>query len=110
MSRWFLTFLYALMLACAALPASSQVLADVSGHQVAMSIDAAADDEQNPSAPTELQQADGPLEVPELFDGTRAACPTDVTVAGPPSLAATMAPPPFLKGLQRPPRAQAFLA
>jgi hypothetical protein len=112
MSRWFVTFLYALMLACAAMPASSQVLADVSGHPVALSVadEATADDPQNPSAPTEHQQADGALEVPELFDGTRASRLADVAVAGPPGVAATLAPPPFLKGPQRPPRDQAHLA
>jgi hypothetical protein len=112
MSRWFVTFLYALMLACAAMPASSQVLADVSGHPVVLSVadEATTDDPQNPSAPAEHQQADGALEAPELFDGTRTARLSDLAVAGPRCGAATLTPAPFLKGPQRPPRAQALLA
>ena len=108
MTRWFTALLYALMLACAALPVQAAALANVAvasavadgqdgGEQTALSADAA-----------DASSNDGAAEVPELFIERMAGLVLPARMAeAPPSIAVPLSPHPFLKGPQRPPRAAA---
>lgn len=114
MTRWFTTFLYALMLACAALPA--QAAAGALSTVAVATADAELQDtveygtliaeaiELDPSS----NDSNSP-EVPELFFESLARLALPVQMAEvPPSIAVPLSPHPYLKGLQRPPRAQAL--
>jgi hypothetical protein len=117
MTRWFTTLLYALMLACAALPAQAAVGAGA-GVLTAVglvAVDAASNDTDERAA-LSADAADGTSssndsstpEVPELFFEAlpRLALPVQ-TAEVPLSIAVPMSPHPFLKGPQRPPRSRA---
>jgi len=114
MTRWLTTLLYALMLACAALPLHAAPGAGLGALTtgVAVSADAAsqdADEEGVLSAEVSVLSSSSndsnPPEVPELFFDTlpRLSLPVQ-TAEVTPNIAVPLSPHPFLKGLQRPPR------
>jgi len=121
MSRWFTAILYALMFVCAALPASAQeraveqhwVQAEASdaGSEVGFAglFDVSESSGTGGLVLAEELQADGMLEVPELFDGPRVPTLARRIAIAPPGPSAAVPPPPFLKGPQRPPRTLAVL-
>ena len=126
MVRWLTSLLYALMLACASLPASA-------GWQVMAHADAGAAHADQPASTAvpavTLLAADGllggelpsedlaagdederSLEFSELFFGARPLALLEPGASAPPRLHEPLAPPPFLDGPQRPPRALPALA
>ncbi|CAN5169282.1 hypothetical protein BH11PSE10_BH11PSE10_12630 [soil metagenome] len=113
MTRWFTTLLYALMLACAALPV--QAAAAVMATVAVAGVDAGSQDTGEhgllsaEAADPGVSSNDGNMpEVPELFfeDLPCLALPVQ-TAEAPPSIAVPLSPHPFLKGPQRPPRTAA---
>jgi len=114
MTRWFTALLYALMLACVALPvhaaaaAGGPALVSVAtvsadgesqdtGEQGVLSVDA--------SDPRPSSKDGNTPEVPELFFDALPRLTLPLLAAEMPlSIAVPLSPHPFLKGLQRPPR------
>ena len=111
MTRWFTTLLYALMLACAALPvhAAAATVAVVCVDTESQDTDlqaplSAASADLSPSS----NDGNAP-EVPELyFEPLPRLALSAQTAEAPPSMAVPLSPHPFLKGPQRPPRAVAL--
>ena len=119
MSRWFTILLYALMLACAALPLHAAAVAWTPAAAEA-SAPAESSDAESPDASahrgpgTEVADPDASSndsntpELPELFFATLPRLALLVPTAQvPSSMAAPLRPHPCLKGPQRPPRATA---
>ena len=110
MTRWFTTLLYALMLACAALPVNAAAAMMAAVGEASMVTDS-QDAEKllapstEPSDMSSSNDGNAP-EVPELFFEPlpHLALPVQMNET-PPSIAAALSPHPFLKGPQRPPRA-----
>jgi hypothetical protein len=112
MTRWFTALLYALMLACAALPAQAALAVgafSVDAGAVAMADDAADQQDSKAAAPATDQSAhDASADTPELFFDRLPCLTLPMQQAeAPPSISAALSPPPCLKGPQRPPRALA---
>ena len=116
MTRWFTTLLYALMLACAALPVHAAALANgaVAGAFDNVVETAAADSQgtsEQAAVSADVADAssnDGAAEVPELFFERMVGLVLPARMAeAPPSIAVPLSPHPFLKGPQRPPRVAA---
>ena len=110
MTRWFTTLLYALMLACAALPVQAAAMANVAVASVLADSQDTGDHQAPGVEAAEASSNDNNTpEVPELFFE---ALPHLVlpmqTAEVPPSIAVPLSPHPFLKGPQRPPRAAAL--
>lgn len=125
MARWFTTLLYALMLACASLPASAyrlgtalpagqeQVTAEPTAtalqQAVSVAIDAEAASSDESPQPVSAEDETS-AELSELFFGARPIVLPEACALAPPSLRVALAPSPFLDGPQRPPRRPAILA
>lgn len=112
MFRRLIILVHALLLICAALPAAAQLLGDAVQAQpelmmagADLATDSDADDEAAPGV--EPKAGDDALEAPELFAQWQASELASMSAARPAGLSMAPAPAPYLKGPQRPPKAQA---
>lgn len=130
MARWFTALLYALMLACAGVPAAASpsveqalqqmVLQSADAPQAAAEPlrllaavvvdDLGVPDESPQQSPQPTGEDEGAAELSELFFGARPLVLPEACAMSPPGLQVRLTPAPFLDGPQRPPRSQAVLA
>ena len=111
MHRWFTAFLYALMLACMAMPVVAQV--EFGGQQQSSSLNSAvidaddgASDLSGSSESSKFTQADDAVDLPDWISARPASIKLDLSSQALPLLHMVLAEPPHLQGPQRPPRVQ----
>jgi hypothetical protein len=111
MHRWFTAFLYALMLACMAMPVAAQV--EFADQQQPSSLNCAVIDADDgtgdPSGSIESQkfaQADDAVDLPDWIGARQTAVKLDRDSQALQFLKLTLTAPPHLEGPQRPPRIQ----
>jgi len=111
MHRWFTALLYALMLACMAMPVVAQV--EFSGQQQSSNLSSAVIDADDcagdPSGSIESQkfvQADDAVDLPDWIGASPTAVKLDLSPQALPCLCPVLTASPHLEGPQRPPRIQ----
>ncbi len=111
MHRWFTALLYALMLACMAMPVVAQV--EFGGQQQASNLNSAvidtdegASDLSGSSESSKFTQADDAVDLPDWISARLASSKLDLLSQALPCLHLVLAEPPHLQGPQRPPRVQ----
>jgi len=110
MFRCIVIFVHALLLLCAALPAAAQVPGDAAQPELMVACaDLAneADAADTGDTGIEPETGDDALEAPELFAQWQPSRLASMPAACPAGLSMAPAPAPYLKGPQRPPKAQA---
>jgi hypothetical protein len=111
MHRWFTALLYALMLACMAMPVVAQV--DIADQQQSSNLSSAVIDADDgagdPSGSIESKkfvQADDAVDLPDWIGARPTADKLDLSPQALPCLCPVLTASPHLEGPQRPPRIQ----